>query len=336
MAIPAGCCPVCGRCPRPGDAWGRCPTLLPRASHGQPPPAAPPPRRRAELTDRHARLRRRGRRAARRLRRVRAGRDPRRHGARRRRQVQARLRRGAHDRGAQRQAPTGSQPVADHPGAPWQMLPYERQLEVKQDAGRRRAAADRQARRLRARADRAGGGAVALPQQARVLVRDRRGRRARVRLPRPRPLGRDRRDLRLHAGLRARQRRRARRSSRWCRAQGLGPYDRRTGEGFLRNLVVREGRRTGELQVRLVTSPGQLDRESLAAAAGSADGLLWTRLDSVAETTAGRRTELLAGADRLRRGARRAAAGDLRRGVLSDQHRDGRAAVCAGDRVRAS
>ena len=46
----------------------------------------------------------------------------------------------------------------------------------------------------------------------------------------------------------------------WCRAQGLEPYDRRTNEGFLRNLVVREGRRTGEIQVRLVTSPGQARR----------------------------------------------------------------------------
>ena len=52
----------------------------------------------------------------------------------------------------------------------------------------------------------------------------------------------------------------------WCRAQGLTAYDRRSGEGLLRNLVVREGRRTGQLQVRLVTSPGALDRDGLAAA----------------------------------------------------------------------
>ena len=30
----------------------------------------------------------------------------------------------------------------------------------------------------------------------------------------------------------------------WCREQGLTAYDRRSGEGLLRNLVVREGRRT--------------------------------------------------------------------------------------------
>ncbi len=85
----------------------------------------------------------------------------------------------------------------------------------------------------------------------------------------------------------------------WCRAQGLAPYDRRTGEGLLRNLVVREGRRTGQLQVRLVTSAGKLDRDALVQAAGSADGLLWTRLQSAAETTQGGESELLSGSDRL-------------------------------------
>ena len=52
----------------------------------------------------------------------------------------------------------------------------------------------------------------------------------------------------------------------WARAQGLEPWDRRAHRGFLRNLVVREGRRTGELQVRLVTSPGRIDIDSLTAA----------------------------------------------------------------------
>src|SRR6201989_442804 len=32
-------------------------------------------------------------------------------------------------------APDRIAPVADHPGAPWQVLPYERQLEVKQGQG---------------------------------------------------------------------------------------------------------------------------------------------------------------------------------------------------------
>jgi 23S rRNA (uracil1939-C5)-methyltransferase len=46
----------------------------------------------------------------------------------------------------------------------------------------------------------------------------------------------------------------------WARAQGLTSYDRRAGTGILRNLVVREGRRTGQLQTRLVTSPEEIPR----------------------------------------------------------------------------
>jgi 23S rRNA (uracil1939-C5)-methyltransferase len=80
----------------------------------------------------------------------------------------------------------------------------------------------------------------------------------------------------------------------WCRARGLEAFDRRTGDGFLRNLVVREGRRTGQLQVRLVTAPGQLDGDALAAAV-RCDGLLWTQTGERGETTVGGATELLAG-----------------------------------------
>jgi 23S rRNA (uracil1939-C5)-methyltransferase len=80
----------------------------------------------------------------------------------------------------------------------------------------------------------------------------------------------------------------------WCREQGLEPFDRRTRQGFLRNLVVREGRRTGQIQLRLVTAPGSLDGDSLAAAV-NADSLLWTRTDAIAETSSGGETELLAG-----------------------------------------
>jgi 23S rRNA (uracil1939-C5)-methyltransferase len=86
----------------------------------------------------------------------------------------------------------------------------------------------------------------------------------------------------------------------WCRSQGLPPYDRRSGEGLLRNLVVREGRRTGELQVRLVTNPGRIDTAALAAAVEPLAGLHWTQTDSVAETTQGGETALITGRDRLR------------------------------------
>ncbi len=72
--------------------------------------------------------------------------------------------------------------------------------------GRGGAAPDRQPRRLRAGADRRRRAAVALPQQARILLRRRR-RRPDPRLPRPRPLGPGRRRRRLPPRLRGRQRR---------------------------------------------------------------------------------------------------------------------------------
>jgi 23S rRNA (uracil1939-C5)-methyltransferase len=40
----------------------------------------------------------------------------------------------------------------------------------------------------------------------------------------------------------------------WARGAGIPAYDRRSETGVLRNLVIREGRRTGQLQSRLVTS----------------------------------------------------------------------------------
>ena len=194
--------------------------------------------------------------------------------------------------------PDRIEPVADHPGAPWQILPYDRQLAIKQEqveeALRRIGKLDgfelepiipaveqwryRNKLEYSFGADSSGRLVCGFHAPGRwdeiVEISDCM--------------------LASEPGNQAREE-----VARWCREQGLGPYGRRTGEGFLRNLVVREGRRTGELQVRLVTSPGQLDRESLTGAAVSADGLLWTRLDSIAETTAGGRTELLAGADRL-------------------------------------
>jgi 23S rRNA (uracil1939-C5)-methyltransferase len=43
----------------------------------------------------------------------------------------------------------------------------------------------------------------------------------------------------------------------WAREERLGPYDQSTGEGYLRHLVVREGRNTGQVLVVLVTAPGE-------------------------------------------------------------------------------
>jgi 23S rRNA (uracil1939-C5)-methyltransferase len=48
----------------------------------------------------------------------------------------------------------------------------------------------------------------------------------------------------------------------WAREQGLTAYDQETHEGYLRHLVVREGRNTGQALVVLVTAPGELAAES--------------------------------------------------------------------------
>ena len=43
----------------------------------------------------------------------------------------------------------------------------------------------------------------------------------------------------------------------WARAEGLEPYDQESQAGYLRHLVVREGRNTGQVLVLLVTAPGE-------------------------------------------------------------------------------
>jgi 23S rRNA (uracil1939-C5)-methyltransferase len=85
-------------------------------------------------------------------------------------------------------------------------------------------------------------------------------------------------------------------------ADRVGPAP--DGRALLRNLVVREGRRTGQLQVRLVSTEGELDAASLADALNdelgeSLSGALWTRSRQVAETTMGGETELLTGVAEL-------------------------------------
>jgi 23S rRNA (uracil1939-C5)-methyltransferase len=56
------------------------------------------------------------------------------------------------------------------------------------------------------------------------------------------------------------------RVKRWANDQGLRAYDQEAQEGYLRHLVVREARNTGQALVVLVTAPGELDAESFVAA----------------------------------------------------------------------
>ncbi len=190
-------------------------------------------------------------------------------------------------------------PVADHPGAPWQVLRYERQLEVKQ------AQVDDALRRI----GKLDGFELApiVPAVAQWRYRnkleysfgtDQSGELV-CGFHAP---GRWNEIVGLSDCLLASERANEAREAivAWCREQRLTPYDRHSGEGALRNLVVREGRRTGAIQARLVTSADvRLDRESLTRAGAGLDGLLWTRQDSLGETTRGGETELLAGTDRF-------------------------------------
>ena len=189
-------------------------------------------------------------------------------------------------------------PRAEHPGAPWQVLPYARQLSVKQD----------QVEDALRRIGRLDGFEL---EPIVPAVQPWRYRNKLEYSFGPGPDGRlvcgfhapgrweeivELTDcwLASETGNAARER-----VVEWCRNAGLTAFDRRTREGFLRNLVVRESRRGGELQIRLVTGPGKLDRDGLTEAAAPFGGLLWTQTDSVAETTQAGETELLAGSDRL-------------------------------------
>jgi 23S rRNA (uracil1939-C5)-methyltransferase len=52
----------------------------------------------------------------------------------------------------------------------------------------------------------------------------------------------------------------------WARESGHPAYDQEEGTGFLRHLVYREGRNTGQVLLQLVTAPGKLDAEGFVAA----------------------------------------------------------------------
>src|SRR3954469_15449066 len=194
-------------------------------------------------------------------------------------------------------SPDRIEPRAPHPGAPWQVLPYERQLSEKQ----------RQVADALERIGRFHDPPVAEIQPAVEQWRYRNKLEysfgedddGRLVLGFHRP-GRwndidDVSDdiLASEAINEVRERVKA-----WCLDQGLSAYDRRTQSGFLRNLVVREGRRSGQIQARIVTSRGDFEAAQLAAAA-DAHGVLWTQVESVAETTREGKTEVIAGKGKI-------------------------------------
>jgi len=194
-------------------------------------------------------------------------------------------------------SPDRVEPVSPHPGAPWQVLPYERQLAEKE--GQVRDALERIAHfedppvhaivpaveqlRYRNKVEYSFGEA---DDGQLVLGFHRPGRWDLID-----DVGED-----ILASERVDELREAVKA--WCREEGLSTYDRRDGTGLLRNLVVREGRRTGQLQARIVTSEGEFRAPELAAAV-PADSFLWTRAEGVAETTKGGRTEAIKGSEVL-------------------------------------
>jgi 23S rRNA (uracil1939-C5)-methyltransferase len=178
-------------------------------------------------------------------------------------------------------------PAADHPGAPWQVLPYKRQLEVKSE----------QVADALARIGRLEGFEQETIEPAERQWRYRNkleysfgtGAAGELVCGFHAP-GRFDEIVPIDDCLLASERSNAVREQvlAVCRAHGLSAWDRGAQRGLLRNLVVREG----------VTSPGSLPIDELIAAV-ECDGLLWTRTEGLGESTQGGETTLLAGAPQL-------------------------------------
>ena len=223
-----------------------------------------------------------------------------------------------------RPSPERIPPKADHPGVPWQVLPYARQLEIKREqvgeALRRIGGLEgfelepivpaceewryRNKLEYSFGADAAGelicgfhdsAGARRVSPLTDCLLASERSNRARELV-----LGWCR-DQGLQAWARGRRAEAdGERSGRRGEPVGAAP----DGRPQLRNVVVREGRRSGTLQVRLVTTDGELDPAPLAHVLAEdlgeeLAGVLWTRSGSPAETTAGGDTELVWGEGEL-------------------------------------
>jgi 23S rRNA (uracil1939-C5)-methyltransferase len=203
------------------------------------------------------------------------------------------------------ESPERIPPTAKHPGVAWQVLPYERQLQIKreqvEDALRRIGKLD----------------GFELEEIAPAVAQWRYRNKLEYSFGQDEegtllcgfhaPGGWKRVDpiedcmLASEIGNRAREV-----VLQWAREHGLRAWDRHresihSDRPLLRNLVVREGRHGGKLQIRLVTTYGELDVPSLAATLvaelgeETISGVLWTRSYSLAETTMGGETELVWG-----------------------------------------
>jgi 23S rRNA (uracil1939-C5)-methyltransferase len=87
----------------------------------------------------------------------------------------------------------------------------------------------------------------------------------------------------------------------WANDEGLVAFDQETQEGYLRHLVVREGRNTGQALVVLVTAPGALSEESFVSALRrfpEVRSIHWAVNDTPAEVT-NLPTKLLSGEEAI-------------------------------------
>ena len=186
------------------------------------------------------------------------------------------------------------EPVAPHPGAPWQVLPYERQLSEKEDQVR--DALTRIGRFEQPPVEPIVPAVEPLRYRNKLEYSFGEDEAGELVLGFHRP-GRfdliDDVSLDVLASERVDELRESVKA--WCREQGLDAWDRRGQLGLLRNLVLREGRRTGQVQARLVTSPGSTFGVDELAAVTPAESFLWTRAGSVAETTRLGVTEVVKG-----------------------------------------
>jgi 23S rRNA (uracil1939-C5)-methyltransferase len=84
----------------------------------------------------------------------------------------------------------------------------------------------------------------------------------------------------------------------WMHEHELRAFDSRSHEGLLKILLVREGKRTGERMVVLITRPGAIDEASFTRAvldAYPATSVQWATHESVAEVTGGDDVRVLHG-----------------------------------------
>ena len=144
------------------------------------------------------------------------------------------------------------------PGAPWQGLPYERQLELKAEQ------VDEALRRL--------GGLDGFETEAIVPAASEWRYRNKLEYSFGdadgelalgfHPRGDWRRVVDVDDCHLASERNNAARNEvrEWARENGLPPYESTDERGVLRHLVVREGMRTGQVQTRLVTAPAEFPR----------------------------------------------------------------------------